>query len=177
MQAEKQSLYADLLAGGPRFHSQDPHFDAAFDLARANLQALEAESAALGRYFYAGLETFPYWFSADGGYDIPGLLAARFESTGANHLLIGTRFDGQGSVPHQRSPSGAIAVQGNAAETPLWVMALWDAYRWTGDRGFLEAVYPAAVQGLLDYTLGALDRDGDGCPSGPGLIERVDMGA
>jgi glycogen debranching enzyme len=68
-------------------------------------------------------------------------------------------------------------VQGNAAESPLWVIALWDAYRWTGDRAFLEAVYPAAVQGLLDYTLGSLDGDGDGYPSGPGLIEREDMGA
>lgn len=56
-------------------------------------------------------------------------------------------------------------------------MALWDAYRWTGDQAFLEAVYPTAVQGLLDYTLGSLDRDGDGYPSGPGMIERDDMGA
>jgi glycogen debranching enzyme len=175
--AEKQLLYADLLAGGPRFHSPDAHFDAAFDLARANLQALEAESRALGRFFFAGLETFPFWFSADGAYDIPGLLAAGFTSTGLNHLLIGTKFDAQGSVPHQRSPSGAIIAQGNASETSLWVIALWDAYRWTGDRGFLEAVFPAAVQGLLDYTLGCLDRDGDGYPFGPGLVEKEDMGA
>ena len=54
---------------------------------------------------------------------------------------------------------------------------MWDAYRWTGDRAFLETVYPAARQGLLDYTLGSLDPDADGYPSGPGLIEREDMGA
>ncbi len=177
LRAEKQALYADLLAGGPHFHSPDAHFDAAFDLARANLQALEAESQALGRFFYAGLQTFPFWFSADGAYDIPGLLAAGFTSTGTNHLLIGTKFDALGSVPHQRSPSGAIVVPGNAAETPLWVMALWDAYRWTGDRTFLEAVYPAAMQGLLQYTLGSLDPDGDGYPIGAGLVEKEDMGA
>ena len=175
--AEKQSLYTNLLVGGPRFHSPDAHFDTAFDLARANLQALEAESRALGRFFYAGLHTFPFWFSADGAYDIPGLLAAGFTSTGTNHLLIGMRFDALGSVPHQRSPSGAISVPGNAAETPLWVMALWDAYRWTGDRAFLEAVYPAAMQGLLQYTLGSLDPDGDGYPIGAGLVEKEDMGA
>lgn len=175
--AEKQSLYDNLLAGGPRFHSPDARFDEAFDLARANLQALEAESRALGRFFYAGLQTFPFWFSADGAYDIPGLMAARFTSAGANHLLIGKKFDALGSVPHQRSPSGAIVVHGNAAETPLWVMALWDAYRWTGDRGFLEAVYQAAVQGLLDYTLRSLNPDGDGYPIGAGLVEKEDMGA
>ena len=174
---KKQSLYAELLAEGPRFHSPDAHFDAAFDLARANLQALEAESRALGRFFYAGLQTFPFWFSADGGYSIPGVLAAGFASTGLNHLWIGTKFDSQGSVPHQRSPSGSIVGLGNAAETPLWVMALWDAYRWTGNQVFLEAVFPPAVQGLLDYTLGCLDRDGDGYPFGPGLVEKEDMGA
>ncbi len=175
--AGKQLLYSDLLAGGPRFHSPDARFDAAFDLARGNLQALEAESRALGRFFHAGLETFPFWFSADGAYDLAGLLAAGFTSSGINHLLIGKEFDALGSVPHQRSPSGAIVVQGNAAETPLWVMALWDAYRWTGDRAFLKAVYPAAVQSLLDYTLGSLDPDGDGYPIGAGLVEREDMGA
>lgn len=177
LRAEKQALYADLLAGGPRFHSPDAHFNAAFDLARANLQALEVESQALGRFFYAGLQTFPFWFSADGAYDIPGLLAAGFTSTGINHLIIATKFDALGSVPHQRSPSGTLVGSGNAAETPLWVMALWDAYRWSGDRAFLEAVYPAAMQGLLQYTLGSLDPDGDGYPIGAGLVEKEDMGA
>ncbi|GAP13698.1 glycogen debranching enzyme [Longilinea arvoryzae] len=175
--AEKQAQYADLLTCGPRFHSPDAHFNAAFDLARANLQMLEAESRALGRFFYAGLQTFPFWFSADGSYDIQGLLAARFVQSGKNHLQIGAKFDLLGSVPHQRSPSGAIAVNGNAAETPLWVISLWEAYRWTGDRAFLESVYPNAVQGLLEYTLGKLDPSADGYPSGSGLIEREDMGA
>lgn len=175
--AEKQSLYADLLAGGPHFRSPDAHFNTAFDIARANVQLLEAESRALGRFFYAGLQTFPFWFSADGAYDIPGILAAGFTSTGTNHLLIGTEFDAQGSVPHQRSPSGAIVGQSNTAEIPLWVIAVWDAYRWTGDRAFLEIVYPAAVHGLLNYTLGMLDPDGDGYPIGAGLVEKEDMGA
>jgi len=175
--AEKQALYTGLLEGGPRFTSPDAQFNAAFDLARANLQALEAESRSMGRFFYAGLETFPFWFSADITYCTPGLLAAGFVSSAINHLQIGTRVDEFGSIPHQRSPSGEIVVNGNTAETPLWVMALWDTYRWTGDRAFLEAVYPAAVHGLLDYTLGSLDPDGNGYPSGPGLVEREDMGA
>lgn len=174
--AEKQSRYAGLLDGGPRFHSPDAHFDAAFDLARANLQALEAESRELGRFFYGGFETFPFWFSADGAYDTPGWLAAGFVTTGEGHLLIATKFDALGGVPHQLSPSGTMVAKGNAAESPLWVMAVWDAYRWTGDRAFLDAAYPTAVQVLLDYRPGNSDRDGDVYPSGPGMIEREDMG-
>ena len=76
--AEKRALYEALLAAGLRFHSPDARFDAAFDLARANAQVLEAESQALGRYFYAGLETFPYWFSDDLAYGAGGLTPAGF---------------------------------------------------------------------------------------------------
>jgi hypothetical protein len=174
--AEKQALYDDWLTSGPRFHSPDPDFDAAFDLARANLQLLEAESPAPGRYFYAGLPTFPFWFSHDGAYS-SGLLATGLITTTENHLRLGAEFGRGGRIPHQISPSGRIVGEGNAAETPLWVMALWDSYRWTGDRDFLAEVYPRVVEGMFDRTLGTLDFDKDGYPAGPGMVERDDMGA
>src|SRR3970282_2265651 len=103
----------------------------AFDLARANLQLLETEAPKLGRYFYAGLPTFPFWFSHDGAYS-SGLLATGLITTTENHLRLGAEFGRGGRIPHQISPSGRIVGEGNAAETPLWVMALWDSYRWTG---------------------------------------------
>ncbi|MFQ6102525.1 MAG: glycosyl hydrolase family 65 protein, partial [Anaerolineae bacterium] len=151
-------------------------FDAAFDIARANMQLLEAESPALGRYFYAGLETFPFWFSNDGFYSMPGLLANNLVAAAQNHLLVGTRFDQNGRIPHQISPSGSIVADGNAQETPQWVMAVWDVYRWTADRDFLAAAYPTAVEGLLDYTLDTADRDDDNYPEGPAMVEKAGMG-
>jgi len=177
LQARKRAVYADVSDRGPCLHSPDAAMDAAFAIACANIQALEAESPALGRSFYAGLETFPFWFSADSAYATPGVLAAGFVGTGLRQLVIGAESHVDGRLPHQISPTGAIVVPGNAAETPLWVSAVWDAYRWTGDRGFLASVYPAAVQGLLEHTFGDLDRDGDGYPHGPGMVEREDMGA
>ena len=174
--AEKEALYAQLLTGRSRLHTPDAGFDAAFDLARANIQMLEAESPALGRYFYAGLEMFPFWFSADGSY-APGLLAGGFVSTTLSHVALGGAASKGGRVPHQLSPSGALVGQGSAAETSLWVSSVWDAYRWTGDREFLARLYQPAIQGLFGYTLGEIDRDGDGYPSGPGMVEREDMGA
>jgi glycogen debranching enzyme len=82
-----------------------------------------------------------------------------------------------GRVPHQISPSGQVAFAGNAQETPQWVSSLWDAYRWTGDSAFLADLYPAARKGLFDYVLGTIDPDGDGYPSGPGMVEAEGMGA
>ena len=174
--AEKQALYEKLLTEGPRFHSPDPKLDAAFDLARANMQMLEAESPALGGYFYAGLEMFPFWFSADGYYSIPGLLASNLVSSARNHVLLGTQLQQEGRIPHQVSPSGRMVGAGNAQETPQWVMAVWDAFRWTGDRDLLAALYPTAVKGLFDYTLATADRDGDRYPEGPAMVEKPGMG-
>lgn len=175
--AEKQALYDQLFAGRSRLHTPDAGFDAAYDLARANMQMLEAESSSLGRYFYAGLEMFPFWFGADVGYGAPGLLASGFVSTTLSHIALGQTTSERGRVPHQLSPTGARVGAGSAAETSLWVSSIWDAYRWTGDRDFLARLYQPAIQGLFSYTLGDIDRDGDGYPSGPGMVEKEGMGA
>jgi glycogen debranching enzyme len=175
--AEKEALYDRLLTGGSRLHTPDAGFDAAYDLARANIQMLEAESPSLGRYFYAGLEMFPFWFSADGAYGAPGLLAGGFVSTTLSHIALGQARAERGHVPHQLSPAGTQVGSGSAAETPLWVGSVWDAYRWTGDRDFLARLYRPVIQSLFGYTLGTLDPDGDGYPSGPGMVEREGMGA
>ena len=153
-------------------------FDAAFDIARANAQMLEAESPALGHYFYAGLEMFPYWFSTDLAYGTGGLTPAGFGPTVAAHLRTGTTqaagFGGQ--VPHQLSPAGSLIAVGNVQETPQFVSAVWDYYRWTGDRAFLADVYPIMVEGIFEYNLDRADRDDDGYPEGAGMVERAGMG-
>jgi len=174
--AEKQSRYEEMLADGPRLISPDDSFNMAFDVARANMQMLEAESPALGPHFYAGLEMFPFWFSNDGAYSMPGLPINNMVESARSHLLIGTRFHENGQIPHQISPAGDIVGAGNAQETSQWVSAVWDFYRWTGDREFLATAYPIAVSGLFDYTLDTIDRDGDGYPEGPAMVERQGMG-
>ena len=142
---QKQKLYVGLLVSGPRLCSPDPALDLAFDVARANMQMLEAESSALGRYFYSGLEMFPFWFSSDTAYSGPGLAAAGLADTLKNAVLVGARINMEGRIPHEISPSGRIVDPGNAEETPQWVMGVRDCYRWTGDRAFLASAYPIAL--------------------------------
>lgn len=193
--AEKQAFYLACLERGTRLISPDPAFNTAFDLARLNLQMLEAAPPALGlknadgitpadgrlsadsRHFYAGLEMFPFWFSNDGAYSLPGMMIAGMAETALNHLRLGARFAQNASVPHQVSPAGHVIFPGNAEETPLWVTGVWEAYRWTGDRAFLAELYPAAYTGLFEHCLAAIDPDGDGYPSGPGMVEAEGMGA
>jgi glycogen debranching enzyme len=174
--AEKEAWYKAGQISGPHLVSPEAVWNEAFALAQVNLQMLEAEQPGLGRYYYAGLEMFPFWFGGDGAYSLVGLLVGGRVKEGLNHLEIGLRYQEQGRVPHQISPSGHLAFSGSAQETPLWVTAVWDSYRWTGDRDFLARLYPGARRGLLEYTLGRIDLDGDGYPSGPGAVEREDMG-
>jgi len=175
--SEKVEHYAHLYSGGPHFVSPDPLLNVAFDLARANLHLLEADAPQMGRYFYAGLDIFPFWFSNDGAYSTVGLVNAGLPGTTLNHIRLGSRYMDEGRVPHQVSPAAHVAFAGNAQETPLWVMSIWEAYRWTGDRDFLAELYPAAFKGMFEYVLGVIDPDGDGYPSGPGMVEVVGMGA
>jgi glycogen debranching enzyme len=173
---ENEDHYRQMQARGPHLDSPDPALNTAFDLARANMRMLLADSYPLGTYFYAGLEIFPFWFSNDGAYSAPGLFASGFHEETLNHVRIGRDHLDEGRVPHQISPSGKVAFPGNAQETPLWVMSVWDAYRWTGSRAILEDCFPGAVQGLFEYVLGVIDADGDGYPSGPGMVEAQGMG-
>lgn len=177
LREQKRLLYADLFTNSPELESPDPAFNAAFALACANLQMLEAEPPALGRCFYAGLEMFPFWFSNDGAYSVPGMCIAGLAQSALSHTRIGLSYLEQGRVPHQISPAGHVAFAGNAQETPLWVMSIWDAYRWTGDRAFLREIFPGAWHAMMVYVLGTIDPDGDGYPSGPGMVEVEGMGA
>jgi glycogen debranching enzyme len=92
--------------------------------------------------------------------------------TAANHVRIGYhKVAANGQIPHQVSPSGKIVGAGNAQETSLWVMAIGDVYRWTGDAQLVTELLPTAVRGLFEYTLGTLNPDGDGYPVGQGQVE------
>jgi glycogen debranching enzyme len=176
MLIDKVSIYQSLYERGPKLTTPDPAFNAAFALAGANIQALEAETPTLGRYFFAGLEMFPFWFSNDAAYSTPGLLASGFSESVKNHVRNGETFADHGAVPHQVSPAGHVVYPSNAQETAQWVSSVWDVYRWTADLDFLKTHFPAAVRGLFDYTLGKIDPDRDGYPSGPGMVEASGMG-
>ena len=179
--AAKQAAYRAVVSDGLQFHSSDPSFDAAFRLAKVNSLMLTADTSVLGRIMYAGLETFPYWFSNDLAYGAGGLTPAGFGETIASHLRIAVAYTKEakvkGHVPHQISLGGTVISQGNVQEAPQFVSAAWDTYRWTGDGAFLADIYPVAVSGLFDYNLGFADRDGNTYPEGPAMVERAGMGS
>jgi uncharacterized protein (DUF608 family) len=80
----------------------------------------------------------------------------------------------QGQVPHcyqgdlDHVDNGFNRVDMN----PQWVMMACRDYMWTGDKAYLQEVYPHVVK-AMDYT-GSLDTDGDGLPDTKTSVQTYD---
>ena len=78
------------------------------------------------------------------------------------HFISGSQDAGG----RQRYLSAAFHTIGWAEEVDFYfVEQVWHHYRWTADRGFLEALYPAARRSL-EHALGASDPDATGIMTG-----------
>jgi len=80
-------------------------------------------------------------------------------------------------VIHELSTTGVVYNPGNLVETPAFTRAVYQTWRWSGDRAFLAEMYPFCQAGMLDYVLGRCDPDGDLCPAGRSIIETLEMHA
>lgn len=138
---------------------------------------------ALGRGVGAGLPEYPWWFGIDTAYAVlPMLQSGQFELVRDTLQLLKRQSefrnpDAPGRVIHEISTTGVIFNEGNLVETPAFTRAVHDYFLWTGDLDFLREMYDFCKRGLLDYTLGACDADGDLCGSGRSIIETLEMHA
>jgi glycogen debranching enzyme len=177
--AEKIDLYREKVFGGVEFSCSNPLFQQAYYCAKANFVMLYADvSPYIGRYCFAGVPEYVQLFGCDTAYSVPGLVSTGFVDEARNGLKnlaeVGERQGGR--IPHEVSTSGEIYNQGNVQETPQFTSACWEYFRWTGDRPFLENMYPLCKKGILDYTLRFCDHDKDYYPEGGGMVERSLMG-
>jgi len=176
---EKIDRYQEKVFGGVTFSCSDPLFQQAYYCAKANIVMLYADvSPYVGRYCFAGVPEYVQLFGCDMAYSIPGLVSTGFSDDAVNALKnlaqVGERQGGR--IPHEMSTSGNVYNKGNVQETPQFTSACWEYFRWTGDRPFLEEMYPLCKQGIFDYVLKFRDRDKDYYPEGSGMVERSGMG-
>jgi len=128
----------------------------------------------MGRGFGAGLPDYPWFFGVDSEYTIQGLLA-----TGRKELVYSTielihnlseKTNGNGRIILEASTNGVVFNPGNINETPQWASTIWEVYRWTGDREFLEKYFPSVEKGLK-WLLEENDSDGNLLADGYGMME------
>lgn len=177
----RQNLTKDWFAKKERYESlaqmseitiPDKELEKAFEWVKYNTDWLVRDVPGKGRGFGAGLPDYPWWFGVDSEYTIQGLI-----TTGRKDLVYSTielihklSENGNGRIVHEVSTNGAIFNPGNINETPQWASTIWEVYRWTGDREFLEKYFPSIEKGL-DWLLKENDKDGNLLADGYGMME------
>ena len=160
-------------------HSDDELVDTAFGWAKINLQMLERNVPGIGQGLAAGLPDFPWWFGTDTTYTtLPLVASGQFELALAslrNLARYSQAIHNDGRVVHEVLTQGHVHDNGHLVEIPLFVRACYHAFRWTGDRDFLQELYSFCKRGLLDVVLGTHDLEGNLCATGKGLRETREL--
>lgn len=140
---------------------------------KAHTEWLTVDAGLYGRGLAAGLPEYPWWFGCDSAYAIQGLLCTGRFRLAADTLRLLARYsekiNGNGRIPHEITPFGLCPNPGNTQETAHYVNAVWHYYRWTQDRSLIRELLPLLRKSMAWLTV--QDEDGDGLPSGYGIIE------
>ncbi|MEM1218648.1 MAG: glycogen debranching protein [Bacteroidota bacterium] len=152
----------------------DEQLETAFRWVKYNTDWLITEVPGIGRGLSAGIPDYPWWFGCDNEYSLQGVVATgRFDLAKETLRLIAKfskETNGNGRVVHEVSSNGAVFNPGNLNETPQLAKVVFEIYKWTEDRAFLEEMYPMVTQGL-DWMLETHDPDGNLVADGFGMME------
>ncbi|MGH2389264.1 MAG: hypothetical protein ACRDIE_13755, partial [Chloroflexota bacterium] len=179
--AEKQRRLADTL-GRSRLETPDPRLDTVWIWTHCAYDWLIRDVPGVGRGLGAGIPDYPWWFSCDTAYALRGLLPLGDFATAEQTLrLLGAASEranpGTGRIIHELTCTDQVVNPGNTQETPQFACAVLETYLWSGNRGLIEDLYPLCRQGVLSWTLGACDTDGDLLPEGYGITEVAGLNA
>lgn len=137
---------------------------------------LAREVPGVGRGLGAGVPEYPWWFACDTAYALRGLLPLGGHGLAEQTLRLladaSRRENGTGGrIIHELSCTGVVFNPGNTQETPQFACAVLETYLWTGRRALVEDLYELCRDGVLSWTLGRQDADGDLLPEGYGITE------
>lgn len=170
--SEKKIRYEEIQALAD-IQIPDPDLQLAFEWVKYNTDWLIRDVPEIGRGIGAGLQDYPWWFGVDSEYTLKGLIA-----TGRKDLVYSTielihslseKENGNGRIIHEVSTNGEVFNAGNLNETPQFASLIWEVYRWTGDRIFVEKYFPTIEKGL--QWLLEQDHDGNLVADGYGMME------
>ncbi len=171
--AEKRDRYAGL-AGRSKLKVPDTDLETTFEWLKYNADWMVRTVPGLGTGISAGIPDYPWWFGADSEYALQGYMAVGqttpvFETIS---LLdsVSEAVNGNGRIIHEMSTNGKVFNPGNINETPQFASLVWQVYRWSGDRAFLERTFPTVQKGL-EWLMRENDANRNGYPDGFGMME------
>ena len=169
----KEQKHFELSGNSSFFCEGEEDLETVFRWLKHNAIWLEMDADTLGYGFAAGIEDYPWFFGCDSEFSILGLNAVgRYDLSKSMLRLLAKaseRTNGTGQIIHEMSTNGAVFNPGNLNETPQFVTACYDTYRWSGDKIFFDEMYPQMIQSMK--WLQDQDTDGNGIPDGYGMME------
>lgn len=153
--------------------SGDQEFDQIFQWIKVYMDWMTLKYEPMGRGITAGMPEFRWWFGCDSFYTVQGLLplgmGGLVRDTLELLLKYSRKINGDGQIIHELLPNGVCPNKGNVQETAQFITAVWQYYQWTADRSLVEEAYEYCEKAA--QWLQRMDDDGDGFPTGYGLIE------
>ena len=152
----------------------DRTIERVFNWTKVHAEWLTIDSPITGLGVVAGIPEYSWFFGVDSHFAIRGLLPLGFHAAARSTLEVlqqgSERANGNGRMIHEENTYGAVGNPGNTEEAPLFVIAVWRVFEWTGDRTWLNMMWPTVKQALT-WLLTDMDPDHDLLPVGPGIIE------
>ena len=169
----KRDRYAEL-AERSKLTIPDKELQETFEWLKYNCDWLVRTVPGVGTGIMAGIPDYPWWFGVDSEYALKGYMAiGQYDIVFKTIELLdslSTASNGNGRIVHEASTNGAVFNPGNINETPQFASLIWEVYRWSGSKEFLERYYPVVKAGLK-WTLEQNDQDGNLFPEGFGMME------
>ena len=172
LDAEK-SRYENLLRVG-RIDIPDERLREVYAWCKVNTEWLVADMDGVGRFQGAGAIEYPWLFGCDNSYALQGVAASGDYLLAEETLRViknmSEKASGNGRILHEMAFNAFVSHKGNTQETAHFIVAVWDVFHWSGDRDFLEEMYPYMKKGI-DFLLGEMDANGNMFPEGYGIME------
>ena len=170
--AEKKALYEDVISRA-RITIPNKAVQDAYTYAKINDEWLVCKLPGM-RFLGAGAKEYPWLFACDNSYAQQGIVATgdfKLTEDTFNALdMISFKCNGNGRIMHEMAPFGCVFNYGNTQETAHFIVAVYDAFKWTGNVEWLKVLYPNMKKGL-DWLFGEMDKNGDLFPEGYGIME------
>lgn len=170
---DAQKAHLEKIFAQSHLTTNDKAFDLAFEALKLNYEMLIQDIDGVGEGYTAGYPDYPWFFGCDTTYGINGTLTVGHHEMTLQTLRLLKKLswdcNENGRVIHEISPFGYVYNKGNLQETPHFISAVYEAYKWTGDRAFLEEMYDFCKQGMV-WVEGKA-KDGYICPKGAGIVE------
>lgn len=170
---QKKSFYTHILERG-RITIPDKRLQEVYNWCKVNTEWLVADLDNVGRFLGAGAVEYQWLFGCDNSYALQGVVAAGDHRLAEETLTViknmSEKANGNGRILHEMAFNAYVSHKGNTQETAHFIVAVWDVFKWTGNKAFLADMYPYMKKGI-DFLLKDMDTNGNLFPEGYGIME------